>query len=187
MKVVVLTGTPGVGKSTVLNKALEEIEEDFKILNFGDMMFEVALEKGVAKDRDEMRKLDPHIQKDIQQMGGRKIAKTAKTENVIVDTHATIKTPKGYLPGLPVWVLEELMPTLIIVVEADPGEISGRRASDETRTRDSEETLEIEEHQLLNKAAAISYSVFNGAPVAVIENHNDALEEAAKELAAVLR
>jgi adenylate kinase len=187
MKVVVLTGTPGVGKSTVLNKALEEIEEDFKIMNFGDMMFEVAMEKGVAKDRDEMRKLDPHIQKEIQQMGGRKIAQAAKTENVIVDTHATIKTPKGYLPGLPVWVLEELMPTQIIVIEADPDEISGRRTSDESRIRDAENIREIEEHQLLNKTAAISYSMFNASPVVVIENHDDALDEAAKELAAVLR
>jgi adenylate kinase len=187
MKVVVITGTPGVGKSTVLQRALEEIEDKFRILNFGDAMLDVALERGVVKDRDEMRRLDPHVQKDIQRMAARKIAGASKTENIVVDTHAMIKTPRGYLPGLPVWVLEELMPTLIIVVEAGPEEISARRSSDETRDRDAERAVEISEHQLMNKAAAVSYSVFSGATVAVVENHDDGLDEAAQNLAAVLR
>lgn len=187
MKVVVITGTPGVGKSTVLQRALEEITDKFRILNFGDAMLNVALERGVVKDRDEMRRLDPGVQKDIQRMAARKIAGAAKTENIVVDTHAMIKTPSGYLPGLPVWVLEELMPSLIVVVEADADEISGRRSSDETRSRDAERSVEISEHQFLNKAAAVSYAVFSGATVAIIENHNDGLSEAARDLAAVLR
>jgi adenylate kinase len=187
MKVVVITGTPGVGKSTVLERALEEIEEGYEIINFGDAMLEVALERGVVEDRDEMRKLDPQVQKDIQRMGAKKIAEAAKTKNVIVDTHATIKTPRGYLPGLPIWVLEELMPDVVVVVEADPSEIAGRRSSDATRVRDEENISEIEEHQLLNKDAAISCSVLTGCTAAVIENHDDALEEAAKDLASVLR
>jgi adenylate kinase len=187
MKVVVITGTPGVGKSTVLLRALEEIEEEYSIINFGDMMLEVALERGVVKDRDEMRRLEPGVQKDIQRMAGRKIAESAKKKNIIVDTHCSIKTSKGFLPGLPVWVLEELMPSQIIIVEADPSEISGRRTSDATRSRDKEAISEIDEHQLLNKAEAVSCSVFSGATVAIIENHDDGLDEAAKKLAEVLR
>ncbi|RMF89680.1 MAG: adenylate kinase [Methanobacteriota archaeon] len=187
MKVVVITGTPGVGKSTVVQRALQEIETGYRVINFGDAMLEVALERGVVKDRDEMRRLDPGVQKDIQRMGAKKIAEAARSENILVDTHATIKTPRGYLPGLPIWVLEELSPDVIVVVEADPEEIAGRRSSDETRTRDAEDVSEIMEHQLLNKAAAMSYAVFTGATVAVVENHDKGLEEAAKELAMVLR
>jgi adenylate kinase len=187
MKVVVITGTPGVGKSTVLQRALEEIEDEYTVLNFGDAMLDVALERGVVKDRDEMRRLDPLAQKDIQRMAARKIAGASKTKNIVVDTHAMIKTSNGYLPGLPVWVLEELMPNLIVVVEADSDEISARRSSDETRNRDAERAVEISEHQLLNKAAVVSYSVFSGATVAVVENHDDGLDEAAHDLAVVLR
>ncbi len=186
MKVVVVTGTPGVGKSTVLQRALEEVEEKYRVINFGDAMLEVALEREVVKDRDEMRRLEPELQKDIQRMGARKIADVAKTTNVIVDTHATIKTTKGYLPGMPIWVLEELMPSVITVVEADPDEIARRRSSDDTRVRDKEDTREIMEHQMLNKAAAMSYAVFSGATVAVIENHDNGLEEAGKILAKAL-
>lgn len=187
MKVVILTGTPGVGKSTVLQRALEDIDEEFRLVNFGDMMLEVALERGVVGDRDEMRRLPPKVQKDIQRMAARKIAGAAKTQNIVVDTHATIKTPKGYLPGLPIWVLEELVPDIILVVEAGPEEISARRFKDETRQRDSEDAREIQEHQLLNKAAAISYSMITGATVSVIVNPDDGLDEAAEQLASVLR
>lgn len=186
MKVVVVTGTPGVGKSTVLQRALEDVKEKYRIINFGDAMLEVALERGVVKGRDEMRRLEPGIQKEIQRAGARKIAELSKTTNVIVDTHATIKTIKGYLPGMPIWVLEELMPSLITVVEANPDEISGRRSSDDTRSRDVEDTSEIIEHQTLNKAAAMSYAVFSGATVAIIENHDNCLEDAAKSLAKAL-
>ncbi|HDY73774.1 MAG TPA: adenylate kinase [Euryarchaeota archaeon] len=187
MNVVVITGTPGVGKSTVLQRALEEIEEEYTILNFGDAMLKVALERGVVKNRDEMRMLDPGVQKDIQRMAARKIAGVAKTQNVVVDTHAQIKTHNGYLPGMPVWVLEQLMPRIIVVIEADAAEIAGRRSSDTTRTRDVDTTTEIEEHQFMNKAAAVAYAVFTGATVAVIQNHDNRLDEAARDLAVVLR
>ncbi len=186
MKVVVITGCPGVGKSTVLRRALEQIDVEYHVTNFGDQMLEVAIERGVVSDRDEMRMLEPALQKDIQRMAARKIAEASRTRNIIVDTHATIKTRKGYLPGLPIWVIEELMPSNIIVVEADPKEIENRRSSDDTRKRDSEKIDEILEHQLLNKAIAVSYSIFCGATVAVIANRQDGLEEAAKELAEVL-
>jgi len=187
MKVVVITGTPGVGKSTVLQRALEEVEEEYEIINFGDAMLEIALEKGVVKDRDEIRKLEPEVQKDIQRMSARRIAEKARSRSVIVDTHAMIKTPKGYLPGLPIWVLEELMPSSVVIVEADAEEIAGRRSSDRTRARDMEASQEIQEHQQLNKAAAVAYSVLTGATVAVVENPEGGLDKAARTLAEVLR
>ena len=36
MKLIVVTGIPGVGKTTVLNSALEKLSEDFTIINYGD-------------------------------------------------------------------------------------------------------------------------------------------------------
>ena len=53
MSVVIVTGVPGVGKSTVMAAAEEY---GYKIVNFGTTMFEEAQKEGV-KDRDDMRKL----------------------------------------------------------------------------------------------------------------------------------
>ena len=58
------------------------------------------------RNRDEMRLLAKDDQRSLQRKAAAAIAKT--DGNVIVDTHASVKTPKGYLPGLPEWVLEAL-------------------------------------------------------------------------------
>jgi adenylate kinase len=182
MKCVVVTGIPGVGKTTVLNAALEKLEEKFEIINFGDKMFEVAGKEGLVSNRDEMRKLPPEVQKDIQKLAAIAIAKRAEENNVIVDTHCTVKTPSGYLPGLPRWVLEELKPTHIVLVEADPEEIQRRRTSDATRVRDEDSVEEIAQHQEINRAAAMAYAMFTGATVKIVENHDNRLEEAVDQL-----
>lgn len=186
MSVVVVTGTPGAGKTTVLNKALEELT-GFKVVNYGDKMLEVAMEEKLVEHRDEMRKLPTEEQRRIQRLAAKKIAKEAKEINIIVDTHCTISTPKGYLPGLPKWVLDELQPEIIIVIEANPDEILIRRVKDTTRVRDMEYIAQIEEHQLMNKAMAMAYAMYTGATVKIIGNHDGKLEEAAQELANVLR
>ncbi|WP_459200905.1 adenylate kinase [Methanococcus sp. CF] len=189
-KVVVVTGVPGVGGTTVTQKAMDKLSEEglnYKMVNFGSAMFDVANEEGIASDRDQMRKLDPETQKRIQKMAGRKIAEMAKEFPVAVDTHSTVKTPKGYLPGLPAWVLTELNPDIIIVVETDGDEILMRRLSDESRKRDLETTASIEEHQFMNRAAAMSYGVLTGATVKIVKNKNGLVDNAVEELISVLR
>ncbi len=106
------------------------------------------------------------------------IRKRALETNIIVDTHCTIKTPAGYLPGLPRWVLEELQPDQFILIEADGDEILMRRISDVTRSRDTERLADINRHQEMNRAMAMAYAVLTGATVKVIGNHNDRLDEA---------
>ncbi len=183
--IVVVTGTPGAGKTTVLNKALEKVK-DYVVVNYGDVMLEVAKSEGLVEHRDEMRKLPLETQRRIQKTAARKIAEMAKEKKIIVDTHCSIKTPKGYLPGLPKWVLEELKPDIIVLIEAYPEEIAGRRASDETRIRDAESVEKIKEHQEMNRAIAMAYAMFTGATVKIVENHDNKLEEAVDDLIKIL-
>ncbi|WP_457554859.1 adenylate kinase [Candidatus Pyrohabitans sp.] len=182
MKCVVVTGIPGVGKTTVLNQALEKLGEKFEIINFGDKMFEVASKENLVASRDEMRRLPPEVQKRIQKLAAIAIAKRAEVMNVVVDTHCTVKTPAGFLPGLPRWVLEELKPTQIVLVEALPEEIRRRRESDTTRTRDEDSLEQIALHQEMNRAAAMAYAMLTGATVLIVENHDNRLEEAVEQL-----
>ena len=83
------------------------------------------------QDRDQMRSLDRADQKRLQQRAAQAIAQVPG--NVLIDTHASVKTPKGYLAGLPEWVLREIMPDVIILVETDNDQILMRRMTDETR------------------------------------------------------
>jgi len=181
MGVIVVTGIPGVGKTTVMKKASEGMDIEF--VTFGTVMSEIAIESGLVKDRDEMRKLTLEQQKDLQIKSAEKVASMG---NVILDTHCTVKTPKGYLPGLPEWVIKKLKPTAIVVVEADPKEIFDRRANDPTRNRDSDTVEQINEHQMMNRSAAMAYAALSGSTVKIVFNHDNEIEKAVEQAAPVL-
>ena len=182
MGVIVVTGIPGVGKTTVMKNAAEGM--DIKFVTFGTVMSEIAIETGFVQNRDEMRKLTLEQQKDLQIKSAEKIASMG---NVILDTHCTIKTPKGYLPGLPEWVIKKLKPTAIVVVEADPEEIYNRRAGDKTRNRDPDTKEQIDEHQMINRAAAMAYATLSGSTVKIVFNHDNAIDDAVRQASPVLK
>ena len=182
MGVIVVTGIPGVGKTTVMKQAAEGLDIEF--VTFGSVMIDIAKEMGLVKYRDEMRKLTLEQQKDLQIHSAEKVASMG---NVILDTHCTVKTPKGYMPGLPEWVLKKLKPTAIVVVEADPEEIFNRRAKDEKRNRDPDTREQINEHQTINRAAAMSYATLTGATVKIVFNHDDAIDDAVKQAEPVVK
>ena len=183
MKLVVLTGIPGSGSTTLLNKALEEV--DYVHLNYGDIMTEIAIEEKIV-DRDALRKLSPDVQKEIQEKAAKRIKERSESENVIVDTHCTINTPSGFLPGLPIWVLNELQPNLFVMIEANPDEIIYRRLNDDTRSRDIERAKDIQLHQEMNRAASMAYATLTGATVKIIENHDNHLPSTVSKLVDVL-
>ena len=182
MGVIVVTGIPGVGKTTVMKKASEGLNIEF--VTFGTVMIDIAKEIGLVKDRDEMRKLTLDQQKDLQIKSAENIASMG---NVILDTHCTVKTPKGYMPGLPEWVIKRINPTAIVVVEADSKEIFNRRANDPSRNRDPDTVEQITEHQMINRAAAMAYAALSGATVKIVFNHDDAIDAAVKQAAPVLK
>jgi adenylate kinase len=187
-KKVIITGVPGVGKTTVVNEALKKIKEEgveYKSLNFGTFMFEVAMNDKIVQDRDQMRTLDRAVQKRLQQRAAQAISQIPG--NVLIDTHASVKTPKGYLAGLPEWVLREIMPDCIVLVETDDDQILMRRLTDETRSRDKEGARSIAEHQQFNRSIAAAYAMLTGCTVKIVINADFLLERAAEDMAAVLR
>lgn len=181
MGAIIVTGIPGVGKTTVMEAAASKAGRP--IVVYGTVMFDVAKERGLVSHRDEMRRLEPAVQKEVQRAAAEKMAAMG---DIVVDTHCTIKTPKGYLPGLPAWVLEALQPEAIVLVEADAEEIRGRRAGDETRVRDEDSLEAIEEHQEQNRRFAAAYATLTGATVHTVYNHDDAVDAAIEQLLPVV-
>src|SRR5208337_3266439 len=187
-KKVIITGVPGVGKTTVVNEALAKLKSEgveYQPINFGSFMFEVAKNEGLVEDRDQMRSLDRADQKRLQQRAAQAIAKIPGY--VLIDTHASVKTPKGYLAGLPEWVLREIMPDIIVLVETDDDQIFMRRLTDETRARDKEGSRSIAEHQQFNRSIAAAYAMMTGCTIRIVINADFLLERSSTELAEVLR
>ena len=187
-KKVIITGVPGVGKTTVITESIRRLEEEkvpYQSINFGTFMFEVAMKEGMVRDRDEMRKLDRNTQKRLQQFASQMIARI--DGNIIIDTHASVKTPTGFLAGLPEWVLKELKPDVIILVETDSDQILKRRLSDETRVRDLEGYKDIQDHQDFNRSVSASYAMLTGCTIKYIKNNDFLLEKAVEEMVKTLR
>ncbi|UCE73339.1 MAG: adenylate kinase [Methanomassiliicoccales archaeon] len=174
---MVVTGVPGVGKTSVMEGVAKE--KGLAIVNYGTVMFEVARAEGLVENRDQIRKLPVEVQRVVQEKAAQKIYEVG---DVIIDTHCTIKTIGGYYPGLPEWVLRKLKPHRILLVEATKEEIAKRRGKDESRTRDKETNEEIEEHQMMNRYAAMAYSMLSGASIKIVFNHDGGLEAAIKEV-----
>ncbi|HEU12862.1 MAG: adenylate kinase [Thermoplasmata archaeon] len=178
---IVVTGVPGVGKSTIMEGVAKEAK--YRIVNFGDIMLEKARDIGV-RNRDEIRKLPVERQRDLQRLAGEEIG---RMDNVIVDTHMSIKTPAGFLPGLPEWVLRALRPSMLVLVEANPSSIVGRRRKDSTRYRDSDTEADIEMHQEMNRFFAASCATLTGATVVIIRNEEGKVNEAVEVLLGMIK
>ncbi len=70
---VVISGVAGVGKSTVLE--LVRKKTNYDIINFGTLMFEMARNIDLVKDRDELRKLPVDTQINLQKKASAAIGK----------------------------------------------------------------------------------------------------------------
>jgi len=187
-KVVVVTGVPGVGKTTVLEHLARMAQQrglKLKVVNFGDYMMETALKEGIVRSRDELRRLPLRRQLALQTLAATRMVEDAggelgERDFLVVDTHALVKTPSGYLPGLPFNVIEKLKPDMIVVVEAEPEVVAERQARDRGRFRADIGGVEgVRELMEQARAAAIASAVRYASTVLIVNNREGAPEEAA--------
>jgi adenylate kinase len=186
-KTVIVTGIPGTGKTTVCN-FVEKLARDLgvrtSVINYGTVMLEILRKQGITMERDSMRKDNVATQRRLQ----REVAETVveKIKHLsglkIIDTHMAIKTPEGYLPGLPSRNLELLKPELLVLVEAQPKEISSRRTKDANRKRDIAIEDTVKEELLFSRLMAGACAVYTSAPVKIVINSEGKQEEAAKDI-----
>ena len=184
---VIVVGLPGVGKTSVVTKAanrLNESQSTIQVMVFGSIMFGEARKLGI-NDRDEMRKLPIDTQRQLQEMAAKTIS-GERSVNVMIDTHLFINTIEGRYPGIPRNLLDILSPTHLIMISAAPEEIFARRMQDNTRNRDLVSMDSIKNDIEVATSMIATSSVLTGAPFKIIFNHNDKLDDAVEELVEVM-
>ncbi|HME19170.1 MAG TPA: adenylate kinase [Nitrososphaerales archaeon] len=182
---VVVVGIPGVGKTTVVQKASGGIRGS-KIVTFGTVMLEEATRLGWIRSRDQLRTLPVEKQKRLQTLAAARISRM-KEKTVFVDTHLFIRTGEGYWPGLPFDVVRALDPTHLLLVEADPEEIAERRASDKTRSRDALTKADLAAELALGRSFLAASATLTGAPMLIVVNNEGKSDEAAAAVVKVLK
>lgn len=185
-KRAIIVGIPGVGKTTVITRAAEMLNQKRKttVVVFGTVMFEEAKKMGL-KSRDEMRRMPVEDQRRLQEMAAQRIA-DMRDDIVLVDTHLFINTGEGYYPGLPMRLLNIMKPTNLVMVAAEAKEIAERRKTDQTRQRDIISTADIQKELDISRVMVASCSILTGAPFAIIMNSDGGVDEAAANIAKML-
>ena len=76
-KVVVVSGVPGVGKTTVVTDGIRKVEDrvNVSLITYGSVMFEIAQKRRLVEKRDDLRKLPVKKQREVQKLAGEKIVR----------------------------------------------------------------------------------------------------------------
>lgn len=210
MVLFIVAGVPGVGKTTILQLVKKELHEA-RIINYGDLMVEIARKKFDITDRDDIRKkLTAGDYTELQKEAALKIKQIAETEKILfIDTHMSVKKPEGYYPGMPSDVVDLLRPAAIFLIEGRPEDILERRLRDSMiekpeitevgtlttprRGRDIEDERLIELQQRIDRYYAAAISEKTKIPIKIIDLRFPQKEEfehaklAAKEIIEVVR
>ena len=182
---VIITGTPGVGKTSVLNKLAKEAEKEkiaLRIVNFGTTMNNLLESSGKNVHRDELRKHNFEKQKEIQLEAAKLISQMKNHYVLVVDTHMFIRTSVGAFPGLPEYVIKELDPSMLVLIEANPEDITKRREKDQTRKRDNQTFQDVESDLEWCRKTAAACAIITGAPVSIINNEEGLPDKAVKQI-----
>jgi adenylate kinase len=186
-KRIVVVGIPGVGKTTIVSnvkKTLDEKEIRTVVAEFGKIMLEEATKLKI-QSRDEIRRLSISEQKNLQNNAAEKISQIS-SDVVIVDTHLFINTKEGYYPGLPFDLLNNLKPTNLILITANPEEIYHRRQNDSSRNRDMISIDSIKNDIDVSKMLISCCSVVSGAPFKILSNHENSITDCTEKMVSLI-
>ena len=175
-KIVIAVGIRGVGKSTIMEKVVGKTP-GVKVVTYSDLMLEICKKKGMANNRDDLRKIPNTEYTKIREEVWHEIG--AMKDNIIVDTHAFVEHTGRYIPGLPTPYVHKLKGLCgLFYVDADNDTIRTRSAKDHTRIREGKTDIELNNYRYANVAALAYHSTALNIPFYVIFNEDGKLDQA---------
>ena len=159
--VVVVTGVPGVGKTTLCRRVSEDL--GYNYVNYGDLMLDIAKSKDLASTDYEMFSLDIDTQQIIWKGAALKIK---DMDRVLVDLHGIDQSSIGYILSLPI---EIISPDIIVVIESSKDNILGRRRKD-TKERIIDTIKSLNEHMSMLRTSMAVCSALLGCNLIVLKN-----------------
>ncbi|BBL45252.1 adenylate kinase [Nanobdella aerobiophila] len=182
---ILVTGVPGVGKTSIIKEGIKYIKYNFNILSLGDIILDIAKKNYNINNRDEIRKkLSIKDQLNLQMEAMKYVKDIEKNENIILDTHLVIESYAGFVPGIIRTFADILRPNGIVVITSDPDKIFLRRLKDmEIRGRDIENLKRIEIQQNLTIYFTTVFMFEYHTVVEIINNEEGLLDISSKKFA----
>lgn len=214
-KVYLLAGISGVGKSSVVSRALEILEEIKSqselqrsinaVLGKGRLSSEevsrlrrLVVERAnfgeilfsIAKKKrlvDEKAELGDLPDAKIQSLQRAAVTRIKKMKGtVLVDLHLTVRTSRGIVAGLPISSAKALSPEVIILLQAPAEEVFRRRMKDR-KTQDTRQPLTLEGlKEHMAYDQAAAICIATVAGIRVTTIKNSVIDDAAYEVVRAL-
>ncbi len=174
-KAVIVVGIRGVGKSSVMEGVVKKYK-GVRQLTFSDYMLEICKEKGLAEDRDDLRKLPYEQYAEIKAETWDRLAN--QKDDIMIDTHAFVEHTGRYVPGLPQESMRKFKNLCgLFFIDVDNDTIRARSERDKTRIREGHTDLELNNWRYANLAALSYYSTALNIPLYVIFNEEGKLKQ----------
>ncbi len=174
--IAIVTGTPGAGKTSIVEKIIQN-GGNYTVVSAGTEMLNVAKKEGLVQDRDELRKLSAADIKRLRLAAFKNINEMAG--NIIIDTHASVKSGARYVLGFTIEELDALKNlSAFVYIDATAHEILLRRATDNSRNRDIETMDEIDQQREINISLISAYAAHKSVPIYMIRNEQGKLDDA---------
>ena len=177
-KIIIVAGLSGAGKTTLLNKLNPG---NYKIINIGTLMKGELSKKGEEINRDTIKKLS---NKELSKLRNIVFGRVQKLKsNIVLDTHITIESGLGILPGIPYSTLRFLNNlSALVYINAPSKDIIKRRNTDKSRNREKQDAFNIDMQRLVDMSTISYYTSHLNISLYVINNKSGCLIESFKKL-----
>lgn len=190
-KVILLTGAPGTGKSTLAG-VIQRIIKPLQTVDYGQLLLERLKKRtGSRISYSQLRRQSSDVisHLDIQKLDAHLISefgRLRKRTNLVIDSHAVTKEHFGYrITPFSGDQLGKLRLDAVVSLYCDPQVLVNRVQANPQGRR----TITIEEarhHQFLQEAVASVYGIICGCPVFIVDNTARSAHGTARELMSIL-
>ena len=189
-KVILLTGAPATGKSTLRRNLVQSIP-NLCAFDYGKLLLAQKSKQGMPIEYEELRKrsaaiIAPKDVKDLDEMMISEIANLRKEAHVIIDSHAVTREVYGFR-AIPFSLsqLNRLGLDAVLTLRCRP-EVVIKRIAAKTEGRPVLTAELAWEHQLLQENVGMTYGIASGCPVFIIDTSDIKGQEVADIAAAIL-
>lgn len=183
-KLVLVYGPPASGKTTLV-KELTEAAHPLEAISFGELLLRRVAKVKPGVTYDEMRRSPSTLATPATVARARKdllvVARNMRSRsNVLLDSHAVALDSYGFriTPNSAAF-LSVLAPDAIFVLHTEPTVIIDRILAD-SAGRQTPTLSQVIQHQALQDAVAIGYSITVGCPVFILK-HRDEVQERVRD------